>query len=525
MARMGLAGRIWLSIGVLVAGYLCSIGVGQIQALRLEARLDATSAATFPAAIGVQEASAQFERMTRGFADAVLLEDASALQRAEQEGQGVCALLATAAATGIAPERAAALRDLGASVTALAAEAKAAYAPMIGGGGNLSDAVQSRTKAVAAKTEETKQAIAKAREQLATDLKNDLAAAASSSAAQRWVNIIVFVLSLAAAAAVVFFAIRRGVIGVLRTSITTLRGGTERIVSSATQVASSSQALSHGATQQAASLEETSASMEEMASMTRQNAENSSNAASLMVETEQVVRHANVALDQLVASMAGIHASSTEVAKIIKTIDQIAFQTNILALNAAVEAARAGAAGMGFAVVADEVRNLAQRSAQAAKDTAALIEDAGAKAVDGNLKVQAVGTAIGAITESALRVKSLVDEISVASRQQAQGIEQVTQAIAQMEQVTQTTAATAEEGAAASEELNAEAAVSRQFVEQLESMIGGGDAEAVAGPTSARPSARGTGAANVVPMKAPRRMAAQPETQMPLGDTGTFGRF
>jgi methyl-accepting chemotaxis protein len=171
------------------------------------------------------------------------------------------------------------------------------------------------------------------------------------------------------------------------------------------------------------------------------------------------------------------------------------------------------------------VRNLAQRSAQAAKDTAALIEGAGAKAVDGSLKVQAVGTAIGAITDSALRVKSLVDEISVASRQQAQGIDQVTQAISQMEQVTQTTAATAEEGAAASEELNAEAAVSRQFVEQLESMIGGAAAGAVTGPMPARRAARPAGGANVVSMKTPRRGPAHLETRIPLEGTGTFGSF
>ena len=159
-------------------------------------------------------------------------------------------------------------------------------------------------------------------------------------------------------------------------------------------------------------------------------------------------------------------------AKIIKTIDEIAFQTNILALNAAVEAARAGEAGMGFAVVADEVRNLAQRSAQAAKDTAGLIEESVAKSSEGTAKVAIVADAIGSITGAVAKARGLVDEVSVASRQQAQGIDQVTQAIAQMEKVTQGTAATAEESAAASEELSAQADTALGIVGSLEVMVG-----------------------------------------------------
>ena len=158
--------------------------------------------------------------------------------------------------------------------------------------------------------------------------------------------------------------------GRLRTTAAELKQGAEQVVSAAGQVATSSQSLSQGATEQAASLEETSASMEEMASMTRKNAENAHQAATLVTGVAQQVDESNAALAEMVTSMSAIQESSNKVAKIIKTIDEIAFQTNILALNAAVEAARAGEAGMGFAVVADEVRNLAQRSAQAAKDTA-----------------------------------------------------------------------------------------------------------------------------------------------------------
>jgi methyl-accepting chemotaxis protein len=238
------------------------------------------------------------------------------------------------------------------------------------------------------------------------------------------------------------------------------------------QVSTAAQSLAQGATEQAASLEETSASMEEMASMTRQNAENSQTAAGLMTDVDAQVRTSNETLADMVSSMTAIQESSQQVSRIIKTIDEIAFQTNILALNAAVEAARAGEAGMGFAVVADEVRSLAQRSAQAARDTASLIEASIARTQEGSTRVEQVAAAISGITTSIGKVKGLVDEVSLASKQQSQGIDQVAQAVAQMEKVTQTTAATAEESAAASEELSAQAETAMEVVQQLETLVG-----------------------------------------------------
>src|SRR5437762_5169352 len=159
-----------------------------------------------------------------------------------------------------------------------------------------------------------------------------------------------------------------------------------------------------------------------------------------MNAVSQRVAEANATLADMMKSMEEIGASSGKISNIIKVIDEIAFQTNILALNAAVEAAGAGDAGMGFAVVADEVRNLAQRSAQAAKDTAGLIENSIQKSGEGDKKLSEVVCSIQAITEGAGKVKVLVDEVKVSSREQAQGIEQIAKAVAHMEDVTQRTA-------------------------------------------------------------------------------------
>jgi methyl-accepting chemotaxis protein/methyl-accepting chemotaxis protein-1 (serine sensor receptor) len=252
-----------------------------------------------------------------------------------------------------------------------------------------------------------------------------------------------------------------------------LRLGAEQMRGSSTQVSSSAQSLAQGATEQAASLEETSASMEEMTAMTRQNADHTRSALGLVAETDSHVQRSNSALAEMTVSMNSIRESSGRVSKIIKTIEQIAFQTNILALNAAVEAARAGEAGMGFAVVAEEVRSLAQRSSTAARDTTELIEASIAASADGARKVELVADAIKAVTSNVQQVKALVSKVSNANQQQSVGISQVAQAIEQMEQVTQRTAATAEESAAASEELNTEVDHVVAEAEALEAMVGG----------------------------------------------------
>jgi methyl-accepting chemotaxis protein/methyl-accepting chemotaxis protein-1 (serine sensor receptor) len=228
------------------------------------------------------------------------------------------------------------------------------------------------------------------------------------------------------------------------------------VASAATQISSSSQSLAQGSSEQAASIEETFASSEEINSMARRNNENSRAASDLVSGSQLKSVQTNQSLGQMVVAMGEIKTQSGKISKIIKVLDEIAFQTNILALNAAVEAARAGVAGMGFAVVADEVRNLVQRCAQAARDTSGLIEESIAKSNDGEIKVDQVAVAIRAITAESASLKALVEQVSQGRQEQSRGIEQVAKAITQMELVTQQTAANAEESAAAAEELNAQ---------------------------------------------------------------------
>jgi len=269
------------------------------------------------------------------------------------------------------------------------------------------------------------------------------------------------------------FFIARGIVKTLTPITSGMSEGANQVASASGQVASSSQSMAEGASEQAASIEETSSSMEEMSSMTKRNAENALNADGLMRDANQVVTTANASMEQLTKSMEEISKASEETSKIIKTIDEIAFQTNLLALNAAVEAARAGEAGAGFAVVADEVRNLAMRAANAAKDTAQLIEGTVKKVSDGSALVSSTNEAFSRVAETTGKVGTLVAEIAQASREQSNGIDQVNIAISEMDKVVQQNAANAEESASAAEEMSAQAEQLKEYVDELVVLVTG----------------------------------------------------
>lgn len=254
-----------------------------------------------------------------------------------------------------------------------------------------------------------------------------------------------------------------------------ISSGADQTASAAGQVSSASQNLAEGASEQAASLEETSSSLEEMSSMTKRNAESAGKANELAKQTRAAADNGACDMEQMAAAMNMIKDSGSDIAKIIKTIDEIAFQTNILALNAAVEAARAGEAGMGFAVVADEVRNLAQRSAQAAKETAEKIEGAITKTEQGVRITDKVSQSLREIVAKVRIMDELVAEVAAASKEQNQGINQVNMAVSQMDKVTQSNAASAEESASAAEELNAQAKALKDAVAELMKLLKGSE--------------------------------------------------
>ncbi len=281
--------------------------------------------------------------------------------------------------------------------------------------------------------------------------------------------------------------ITRGITVPIGRIITALSEGADQTSSAAAQVSSASQQLSQGATEQAASLEETSSSLDELNSMTRQNADSAAKANQLAQEARTGAEGGNKAMQEMQAAMNAINESSDKIAKIIKTIEEIAFQTNLLALNAAVEAARAGEHGKGFAVVAEEVRNLAKRSAQAAKDTASLIEENIDKAKNGTTIAGKVGEALSSIMTNAKKVADIITEISSASKEQSEGISQVTNAVSQMDQVTQQNASAAEETASSSEELSSQAEALKGTVVELQGLVKGAAAvhlEAMSAPVA-----------------------------------------
>ncbi len=266
---------------------------------------------------------------------------------------------------------------------------------------------------------------------------------------------------------------------VLHRSLAALRGvasrvddTAEQLAQSAGQASASSQVLASGATQQAASLEESSAAAEQVSGMTRSNAEHARAAADLMSEAATRVRAANESLTQMVDSMGQIRTSSDKISRIIRVIDEIAFQTNILALNAAVEAARAGEVGMGFGVVADEVRSLSQRCAQAARDTSVLIEESIQRSVEAAECVDDVANSVRGVTDLALQAKNLVDEINAGSQEQNRGVTSITEAIVQIQEVVQSSAASAEQGAATGSEMSSQADSMRDVAKKLRYLVG-----------------------------------------------------
>ena len=464
--------KIWLSISVLIIGYVISMILIQTTGGKIKARLNTASENLFPAATISQNAVATFEKQAKLYQDAVMMGEMSLVENAAGESSKIKEYLGLIKSLkGISSERLQAVDVLDRKIASFTQDSAKIYNKMASG--EMDQAIMKKAAEQSKEKDALLESISGLANQFSSDLKGEIRSIIEFYGSQQRFNLILFTIVLSVSLTVVWMVIKGAIINPVNNVINRLKHVTPEIDSASTQVSDSSQALAEGASDQAASIEETSSSLEEMSSMTRQNADHATEANNLMKEAGDVISRANRSMTDLTGSMGEISKASEETSKIIKTIDEIAFQTNLLALNAAVEAARAGEAGAGFAVVADEVRNLAMRAADAAKNTAVLIEDTVNRIQNGTALVDETNEAFSEVSKSSVKIGDLVGEIAAASNEQAQGIEQINRAVVEMDKVVQQNAASAEESASASQEMNSQAEELKAVVTDLIAIVGG----------------------------------------------------
>jgi methyl-accepting chemotaxis protein len=468
---MGIRGKLLYSIVALTLGYVLFLGLVEWTASTTKQHLNTVSGSLFPAAANLQQAQASFQKLTRSYKDAVMLQDASALNASDAEAQaGSAALQSAADKLQYNPALQRQATDLVTRFGDVHTRSKAAFTQMI-------RAPSADSQGTIAMIQQDSKSLEQALDDFYTTVgtrtfQSELDAVTTSNTRQGFLGFALFFAAVLIAAGSVYVMEKR-VTAPLRDLVIRLTQGAHKVADSAGQVSSSSQALLQSSSQQTASLEETSASAEEIRTMAQTNTEHCNKTAGLVSASQDKFVHTNQALSELNVAMNEIDASSGKISKIIKLIDEIAFQTNILALNAAVEAARAGSAGMGFAVVAEEVRNLSQRCAQAAHDSATIIDESIAKSHSGKVKVDEVTTAIRAITQESSKVKELVDQINTASGEQTLGIGQIARSISEMERVTMAATAGAQASSEAADGLTAESDGLKEIVDILSTVVEG----------------------------------------------------
>lgn len=473
MKSLNMTAKIWLSIGVFVIGFVFSTLLGQIQGRNTERDLTIASEALFPAAQESQEAESGMQQAIKSFGDAVITQDASAVERGSQEGSGAIRnIKAVAAIPELSADRLAAVRALLAELSDFVPEAKNTYGAIAGNPSAMTPEMQARIRELATKTEQIKADLKKTKEGLSSDLHENLNATRAASVHQRWLAIALFVSTLAIASVIVTLTIRRSITGPILHVIRGVQQSADQAAGASAHMAQSGQVVARDAQEQAACLQETSASLNEISAATSQNCERAVDGDALMAEAKATVQKATEAMENVTASMGEISTSSREVSGVLKSLDEISFNTNILALNAAVEAARAGEAGAGFSVVADEVRSLAKRAAEAARHSAEIIE----KTIDDVSKgVKYVALAREAFQEASGKItrgSEVMGQIAQSSEKQARDIQTIGQAISRMEQVTQNNASNAQATARNAESMSSQVETTRKHLVDLIAVVG-----------------------------------------------------
>lgn len=471
MNRLTITAKIWLSVAVFVLGYVFSTTLSQVQGRAARKSLRLASEALFPAAQRSQDAEAAFQRTVKAFSDAVVMQDASGLDRAAQDGaQAISALRAIATIPGLTSARASEASVVASAITVVLSDARSTYGAVLGG--TMPSALQDQMRALATRTEEAKAALDLTRQRLAADLQQQLSSMEAASVRQGSFSLGLFIVTLLTAGTIVHFTIRRAITGPVVRVISGVQDAAGEAARAAVQLADSGTDLSNNAQEQAACIQETSASLEEIATTTRQNADRAGEADRLMQSARETAGRAATAMDNLTGSMNLISESSNQVAGVLKNIDEIAFHTNILALNAAVEAARAGAAGAGFSVVAGEVRSLAYRASEAARNSSAIIERTVSDVCKG---VELVRHARAAFQEVSDRIGSgsrIVSQIAASSGEQARGVSQIGQAITRIEALSQRNVSNATQTAEGAAVMTSQVQNTRKYLEELVGVVG-----------------------------------------------------
>ncbi len=451
--QFSLGVKIAFSVSIIAAGFTLSMGLDAYRGTRDEKRLEQLSSVSVPLALDGQTALFAYENATKMFEDAVLTGDADILPAMNAKLDEVDHLLEGIGArqdggNGKLDPAAAKLR-----VATYHRDAELLF-KAAASHGMANAAVKTQMDAFRASAKETHDMIAAVQVGLADNLRGTLTEIGSVSHQQRTYGFIFFGFVMLVGGVSAWLVVSRGVIRPVLSLSGDLTEEADGVSAAAVQFGQTSQGLAAGASQSAAALKTSAAALEEMSGVTRANADRARDAKALASRARQAADAGTAGMNELRTAMDTIQKSSTDIAVIIKTIDQIAFQTNILALNAAVEAARAGEAGMGFAVVADEVRALAARSAEAARETASKIEHATRSSAEGTNLSGRVAAHLGEIAERVREVDELIAQTAVASQEQNEGILQVSKSISDLDRLTQNNAVLAEETSAAAAELS-----------------------------------------------------------------------
>lgn len=471
--QFNIATRIWLSVCVFAVGYIFTTVLGQFLGVSAESELRYAVGSLLPAAERTHEAEAAFQRAVKGFSDSVMTQDAAMLRQATQEGRSALVSLREAAGmNGLEPARAEAVRAVAANLDGYLQEANSIYGTVVGNPESMTPEMQARMGALAARTNRLEAALRETKQPFTKQLEQRLSDLDARSVQQRYTTLICFIVTLMLATAIVHFTIQRGITRPITRIVRGVQEATGQTSRASDQMLHSGQIVARDAQEQAACIEETSASLEQISASTRQNASLASEANQLMGKANRTVEQAAVSMKELTASMDEIHCSGKKVSQVLKNIDEIAFQTNILALNAAVEAVRAGQAGAGFSVVADEVRSLAQRAAEAAKNSAEIIDQTLRHVAESAALVSAASEAFGHVSANVSEGSEAVARIAVSSEEQAKGIDHIGKAISRIETVTQSNALNAQQTADGASGLAQQVQVTRAHLDQLLGVIG-----------------------------------------------------